>query len=476
MSNKVLLLTGTSYSDQQKIQKYIINNDPSFVKLNQEAIFYKVAEEISDEYFAKDISLASKLTGKKYFNYLDLLCFLQKAEYKFYSAVNSKSKMANEIIIYRLYKEYFLETKKIIDSGKKCILSENIFNDPFPMRKEIFFDYFNFFGDNLKILNIYTDIKSIFTQTVHSNKEFIKFVLSKNDAQIAYKELIEDSINGVESSYRLENPLFNFELYPLMFNISSSPSSDNFEVLSGKELKLAYALSVLEMKKIFGFIVLKSYPTFYQKASILNEIGSQFLYMKAFNDQDQLYITNRRLRFDYNLDMQSTSVAQKLSSFMQTHFGISMAAADLSHNQQLSLVFPAAAKLKPIPNKLILDTKILLKSERVFFINRAQEINCFKEDKALIAKSNLEYFFFLQTSLWLLPYVLLVSKNMSIKLYWHPKLALNEDHLIFINNLYTNLHKIVSKHFFIKTFDIGKSSKKNLLKQVPLYANDISTA
>ena len=102
--------------------------------------------------------------------------------------------------------------------------------------------------------------------------------------------------------------------------------------------------------------------------------------------------------------------------------------------------------------------------------------DCFEEDKELISKSNLEYFFFLQTSLWLLPYVLLVSKNMDVKLYWHPELECNEDNLIFINNLYASLHKVIAKHFFIKTFDIAKSNKKILLKQMPHYGNDIPAA
>lgn len=473
MANKVLLLTGTSYIDQEKVLKFIIDYDTNFVRLNQEAIFYKVACEISDEYFSKDMRFVDKVTCKQHLNYLDLLYFLQKTHNKklskLYSVVNSKSQLANEIIIFRLYKEYFIEVKKIIDSGKNCIFIENIFYDPFPRRKDIFFDYFKFFADDFKILNVYTSIKTIILQTKIINQEFIEYVLSNRNAQSAYEDLIKVSINGVQSSHRLENPLFNFELYPLMFNICKTQDSGDhkFEVLTGIELKMTYEVSVLEMKKILGFMVLKSYPTFYQKVSILNEISSQFLYTKEFNDEDQLYVINKRLIFDYNLNMESASVADELNKFIQSCFN-SKSCIHFNANPALKAhVVLNTVKHRKLSPQIIQDIRCLINSDRVFFINdiNDKEIDYFGVDKDLIFKANLEYFFFLQTCEGWLPYVLLVQKNAKIKLHLQANLAKSEENLVFINNLYVSLHKVITKHFFINTVNLLRSNKKDLLKK-----------
>ena len=107
-----------------------------------------------------------------------------------------------------------------------------------------------------------------------------------------------------------------------------------------------------------------------------------------------------------------------------------------------------------------------MNSDKVFCLNDVQnnDIDHFGLDKNATLTAGLEYFFFLQTDIGWIPYVLLVQKSGRVKLYYNTKAAKNEINLIFINNLYINLHKIINKHFFIDTLDFEKNSKRKLIK------------
>ena len=476
MDNKVILLTGTSSFDQEVALQHILNNNSSFERLNQEAIFHKIVRDISREYFLKDIDLVEKVTGKRYDSYLDLLYFLQKINSKklmqTFSTVKVKSQIANEVIIHRLYKEYFIRAKNIVNDGKNCIFIENIFNDPFPQRMDIFYDYFSRLGDNFKVINIYSNIEFIIAQTQTRNQEFIEHFSAQDDVQSAYEALVDASINS-GLSYTFQNPLFNFELYPMAFEISKDQSlrPQALEIIKAKELKLLYKQAIIEMKKIFGFIVLRSYPTFYQKASIINEIGSRFLYIKDFADEDELYILNQRFVFDYIINLTQNSeifcaVDNVINTclcneaFYDTNSTKSSISCALKMNLDAIEIYPK------VLTQVVQSIRDLIDSDRVYYINDVQnnDMSNFDLDKSLTLKWGLEYFFFLQTNIGWLPYVLLVQKNGKVKLYYNINAAKHERNLIFINNLYINLHTIINKHFFIDMLDFKKNSKGKLIK------------
>lgn len=476
MDNKVILLTGTSFFDQETALNHILNNNANFVRLNQEVIFHKTINDISHEYFLKDICYVEKVTGKRYDSYLDLLYFLQKTNHKklmhIFSTVNTKSQVANEVIISRLYREYFIEAKKILNDGKNCIFIENIFNDPYPRRMDIFYDHFSRLGKNFKVINIYSSIQFIIAQTHATNKDFIEHFPSQGDAQKAYNELVNTSIN-CGTSHTLQNPLFNFELYPMMFEISKDQSlrSQSLEMLKAKDLKLIYKMAIIEMKKTFGFLVLSSYPTFYQKASILNEIGHRFLYIKDFNDEDELYILNQRFIFDYTINL-----TQHPNIFCAVDMVIKacLRNEELYHRDTIKLPAPPTLNMnsevveifpKTSP-QIVQNLKYLMNSDKVFCVNDVQknDIDYFGLGKNTSLIAGIEYFFFLQTDIGWVPYVLLVQKSGKVKLYYNTNAAKNEINLIFINNLYINLHKIINKHFFIEALEFEKNSKQKLIK------------
>ena len=142
-NGKILLITGTSIIDQINISNHLVNN-LEFIKLNQEKIFNKITLEISDEYFIKDIKFVFEITGKLYQSYLDLLNFLQKTSIakleKIYLSVYRKAQLANEIIIFRLYKEYFKEVKEITSDKQKTTIihcDKPTKNDVHPTMKPI---------------------------------------------------------------------------------------------------------------------------------------------------------------------------------------------------------------------------------------------------------------------------------------------------------------------------------------------------
>lgn len=476
MDNKVILLTGTSSFDQEMVLSHILNNNASFVRLNQEVIFHKIVHDISHEYFLKDICFVEKVTGRRYDSYLDLLYFLQKTNNKklvqVFSTVNAKSQLTNEVIIYRLYKEYFIAAQNIVNAGKNCIFIENVFNDPFPQRMDIFYDYFSRLGKNFKVISVYSSIQLIMAQTHATNKEFIKHFSSQGDAQKVYDELVNASIICA-SSYTLQNPLFNFELYPMAFEISKDQSlrSQALEVIKAKELKSLYRMAIIEMKKTFGFILLRSYPTFYQKTSILNEIGSRFLYIKEFDDEDELYILNQRFVFDYSVNLTQCSdifcaVDMVLNACLldeELHYPDTIKPSAFPTPSMSSDVVEIYPEVSP---QIVQNIRYLMNSDKVFCLNDVQnnDIDYFDLDKNAVLTAGLEYFFFLQTDIGWIPYVLLVQKSGRVKLYYNTNAAKNEINFIFINNLYINLHKIINKHFFIDTLDFEKNAKRKLIK------------
>jgi hypothetical protein len=485
-SGKVLLITGTSVHDQLIIAKYLAD-ELEFVKLNQEKIFNKIALEISEEYFIKDIKFAEEITGKIYPNYLYLLSFLQKTNIaklsKIYQPFYRKAQLANEIIIFRLYKEYFREAQELINSGKNCIIIENIFNDPFPRRKEIFFDYFNSFGDSFKILNVYSSMQNCISKAKTANFKFISYVCSNHNIEDIYDYMTNLAIKNGYNEYRLENPLFNFEQYPLMFNISNKKSNTQiFEIIKGKDLKRIYNESIFESKKIFGFTVLKSYPIFYQRPSIMNEIGLQFLHLKDFLDEDEIYISNKRLIYNLNLILDKDNIYE-ISSFTQISDNIKLWIQNKdfryhSSDQYINKIKKVEAQIKyesPTQQDLSFETlntiKKLIPDNNLFIINDIYNKDHIDGPCSINHPNNQKYikcYYFLRIKNIWVTYVVSFRNDNNIKLeYFHNAqipIEQNDENLIFINYLYLYINKLLNRHFYIK---ITLPKKKDIYKKMP---------
>lgn len=486
-SGKVLLIIGTSIHDQLNLAEYFVNK-LEFIKLNQQKIFNKVASDISEEYFIKDIKFVSEITGKIYENYLELLSFLQKTNIaklsKIYQPIYRQAQLANEIIIFRLYKEYFKEAQQIIISGKNCIIVENIFNDPFPRRKDIFFDYFNYFGDNFKILNVYSSMQNCILQSKYANSKFISYICSNDNIENIYYHINDMAIKNGFDEYIFENPLFNFEQFPLMFHIlNQKPNTQIFEVIRGKDLKKIYTESISEIKKIFGFIVLKSYTKFYQKNSILNELGSQFLYLKNFQSEDEIYISNKRLIYHYNLILNGQeldklaelkelidSIKLWLDNKNYTYYNSSKYITNNINRNKDQIEYDDSPNIDIFTKKFNIVNK-LISNKQLFIIDNVNNLNnndilykIYKPEK----KENSTYYFLVRTSKGWVVYILSISKYKDITLTYYQNIeapiAQTDENLIFINHLYISINKIIDKHFYIK---IIIPEIKTLYKKIP---------
>lgn len=472
MRNIVLLLTGSSYQDQKKVEDLIFQSGVNFGSINLSAIFHQVAEEITLEYFSKEMQKTNEISGLSFINYLDLLNFLQKTDdpalCKIYKNVYLRAQIANEIIIFRLYKQCYIACKKIIDSGSSCIFFENIFSDPYPRRKEIFFDYFKSFGESLKIINIYTDLKTTLLQVKENNEKFIKFFLKDNPIRKSYLDLIYKSREGNKDLPRIENPLFNFEIYLLMHNLTTDKNTicGSFDTINSDDIYNIYEECVLEMKKFFGFLALKSFPIFYPKISILNDIGPSFLYVKNFPLNTKLYINNNRVICDLRININQDNWVEPLKSFLQKIFGQQLRFRSENNNNRYigGLIENRTNTLtKDISMVKINKVKDLLVSNVVFFdcslLNSMD--STFNKNKILsIEPFTYNYFFVSKKEGWD-AFVMILHKNGKVKIYSSVQYISN---FVFINDLYLSLYAIKGKHFFIKEIPLNRFEKFKIIK------------
>jgi hypothetical protein len=482
-SGKILLIVGTSIKSQLKFTRQLCKSPLNLKYLDSAKVFARVAKAITRDYFSKEIHSFEKLTNKKFISYLDLLFFIQKSQNpgvcKLYKAFYKKVQLVNKIILYRYYESLFLEINKITESGKNCVFIENIFNDPYPERKDIFFDFFNIFGNNFKILNIYTDIQTSINQTIQTNDIFMKNISSKKNNAGKIVKSNEFTLNN------FEHPLFALELFPLMYGISKNQNHKSFfEHVKGKDLKHVYLQSIYQAKRILGFLIANQTPYFYHKHSILNEIGKNFIYIKDFKMNDNIYISNDRVTSDYTI-IESNHVYDLITAGCPDNFLKTLTAwikydeykpyidkyigntANIQQHKQNTVIEDTLfqSSLSEITkNKIAKITKnhppILIED----IYNQVNlSISLDTVTKSLF-KTNCAHFFLQISETKWIAYIVNLLKDQKIQLMFFNNTNINFDtsdkHLIVINHLYIEIGKKFDIHFFIDCIDLHYNQGK----------------
>jgi len=488
---KVLLVTGTSLQSQYDFVRKFCQNNVDFIPLNTIKLFNNVVKKITHEYFSEDIKRANKLINKKHHNFLELLFYLQKINdpsiTDFYKEYYKKIQLINKIILYRIYESFFLHSKQITSSGKHCILAENIFIDPFPLRRDIFCSFFDMYGENFKIVHIYIDIGSSIKQLIEGSNHFIQYVFSKQTGYIAYRENIKLEETFGYPVHRYENPLFSLELFPLIYNITNNIPKNNayLQEIKGSSLKNIYFESINQNKKLFGLFILKQYPHFYYKHSILNEIGKKFLFIKNFKEDETIYFINNRVDFHYNI-IHSHHLTNDGNFFIPSDFLLSVESwikqdiytpysdaflqnSLLRYNYDNKNNYDAISKLSQ-KNKAYIR-RLNSKYQTIFIedLYNTKKTNKILND--LIDCNNLCILLRINTHLWICYVVtLLPNTKIEIKYYYSSKNISKTDfldlHLILINYIYIRISKQLNTHFFINFVDFTtktKLDKKKLL-------------
>jgi hypothetical protein len=308
-SNKVLVIVGPHSPFLYSVADALCKSNLNFINLETEKIFFSVLQDISRDYFAEEISNAEALTRRSFLHYLDLLYYIQKSSDKkvreFYINFYQKVQILNKVILYRFYEKLYFKALNIQKSGKNCVFVHNYFFSPYPIRLEIFFDFFKLFGNNLKTLNVYTSIEQSINLLQKNNDFFMDFVASKRNSYEAYKDIqnYEYDRQHIQNFY---NPLLLLWLFPSMYRMSNiRENQDVLECISGRKLINVYTISLNQAKKLFGYIVQESYPYFYYKADLLNEVKNSAIFL---NDSKVTYISlGNRIDSDYNLIFDSNN-------------------------------------------------------------------------------------------------------------------------------------------------------------------------
>ena len=268
-----------------------------------------------------------------------------------------------------------------------------------------------------------------------------------------------------------------------MFNISNhKPDTQIFEIVKGKDLKRIYSESIFEMKKIFGFIVLTSYPNFYQRTSIINEVGLQFLYIKDFLDEDEIYISYKRLSYNFNLILEGEGInkiydLQKLIDNLKlwidnknyTYYNsnkyinkIKKVNAHIEHQNftSIDISFETLNNIK----KLISDKPMFIIND----INNKHNVNIIPSIDSIPTRRYTKYYYLLKIKTGWVIYIISINQNKNIKLEYFQNIGIpiekSEENLIFINHLYLSINKIIDRHFYIKLIN---PKNKNPYKKIP---------
>ena len=480
---KILLVFSTSITTQQKFIKELCNSNMNFEELDTYTIFKIAVRNITIEYFQDELTESHKIIKKTFSDYLELLAYLQKLHDDKVANLKKiffrKAKAMNKIILYKYYELLYFAVNKIISSGKNCIFAENIFNDPYPLRKEIFFAFFKIVRENFKVVNIYTNIKSTIEQnTIHNNKIIEKYIKKKID------------VKNISSFYDvLKHPLFALEQFPLFFNVTADVKhkENALESISGYELKEAYLESIHQTKRVFGFIVYYQYPYFYHKQSILNEIGKNFIYIKNFKETDLIHISNNKIDYDYNIidsnhdkkhHICSNTFLDNLSCWLNSEH----------YKPYIEKRIQQISRKKKIhkQNQTSLCKKVVLTKsikERIQFLVKENSLVLFLKDAMYNIKNNndsmlqlfikkleinnpLYLFLYIDNQIWVAYLInILPDKILKIMHFNNSNIELKkrDEHLIMINNLYEQISIKLDFHFFTKCIDLNsKTTAENV--------------
>ncbi len=303
----VILICGPSSAGKSTLANLICELCPNFLKLNTKEININSEIEFSSLYFSKYLDQATKIINRKIYRINEIVIEQKKQNNKslndlYHSLLLEFQGLSEEKFLKILYQNYFREVKTILAKGNKCIIDHNIFLDPFPIKKNIFLEFFKVFENDFKIINIYSNFENILLNTLERNKRFYHFLSNNNPINESTNQLIESDIKKGFSYYIFRQPLRTIENLSLLFKIDKNSDGKILQSISAEDFKKILTIVKYEQKKLIGFLIFKEYIFTHIQDKELIEFRWDFAYLNEISDnQDILFIKEKRFSYDFQI-------------------------------------------------------------------------------------------------------------------------------------------------------------------------------
>jgi len=305
---KVLLICAPSSSGKSLLANLICESDLAFVKLNTKSIDEKTRKEISLKYFSNELESANRYSNEPIQTLMQLFQVTQNTHNKNLKAIcndvwNKEKSLGETYCFEHLYKNYFSGAQDIIKKGMNCVIDHNIFLDPFPKRKNIFLEYFAYFKQSFKILNLYNPIENTLLNVLERNKRFYSFVLDHISGQEAETGIRIQETNKGYSSSTFRQPLRLLENWASMYNIASTEPLDaqTIQQISGVDFQRLLDIAHYEQEKLIGFLCFKNYPIAHIPVHELITFKDRYHYLSELSKSPILYVNEKRFEYDYKI-------------------------------------------------------------------------------------------------------------------------------------------------------------------------------
>lgn len=303
----VILICGPSSAGKSTLANLICELCPNFLKLNTKEININSEIEFSSLYFSKYLDQATKIINRKIYRINEIIIEQKKQNnkllnYLYNSLLLEFQGLSEEKFLKILYQNYFKEVETILAKGNKCIIDHNIFLDPFPIKKNIFLEFFKVFENDFKIINIYSNFENILLNTLERNKRFYHFLSNNNPINESTNQLIESDIKKGFSYYIFRQPLRTIENLSLLFKIDKNSDGKILQSIPAEDFKKMLTIVKYEQQKLIGFLVFKEYIFTHIEDKELIEFRWDFAYLNEISDnQDFLFIKEKRFLYDFQI-------------------------------------------------------------------------------------------------------------------------------------------------------------------------------
>jgi hypothetical protein len=237
--------------------------------------------------------------------------------------LQKERKLPKSYAFIQLYKNYFDECKKILQTKKNCIIDHNIFLDPYPDRKNIFFKCFLQFGKKFKILRLFNCIESTLVNLLNRNNLFYDFVFSHSSGKQASREAVACNTQKGFSFLAFRQPLRLIENWAAMysFTLQQPLHGTVMQQISGRNFQRALNVAHTEQEKLLGILCFKGYPVTHVPNPQLIHLAKEHSHLLQLSSQQSIYIQDKRFEWDYSVkidnDLNSLSLSTKYKKIME---------------------------------------------------------------------------------------------------------------------------------------------------------------
>jgi hypothetical protein len=298
------VISGPSSSGKSSIANIICKFDTSFIKLNTKRINIISEQMLSHNYFARELDVASIIIGKNIASVSDVFTETQKCSNKALLDISKTlsiklSDLDPQVYLDILYQNYVLEVEGILERGNRCIIDHNIFLDPHPLKKDIFFKHFKHLDGALKVINIYSNFENVILNTLDRNNRFYNFINTHERTNSSKTELERFDEQMGFSHLVFRQPLRIIENLFSMYRFTDSHSTKTLQIIRGRDLQQMLDIAQYEQEKLIGFLVYKNYIFTHISDEELLSFRSDFV-IPDITDRD-IYVEDERFRYDVGL-------------------------------------------------------------------------------------------------------------------------------------------------------------------------------